>query len=604
VCFSTLRTLHSRISYYYHGNYGGPGWSAGKFQNSVVDYSVPPVDEEDEAYRQHDANYYYHKDNRHRAIADWQLVHQLKGKGTRAELARSVIALQALGRDTYSYISDKMSRRGKGKKPTKQKPSQQKKDMPKAKKKKIPRFKGPRPNPVANISSRLVSSNLVVRTGFKATTNGMSAVAQGTELIGSITVHSTDGHGKLLFLQNIAPQFLDDTRIQAFSQMFEKYKYDFARLHLRSKCSNSTNGSVIAYFERDVSEPLPGQNPDAAKRNAQTWGAADVPVKMDGSALMRKIPSENPYLTDLSGSQNSVTYGQARAIVQLNSTGSTVTSGELTVYDVLLEYRCRFFVPALQEQPLLFYTIVNPTGSGCSTSYFLSNDMSYLEQGGTYAPINYTPASGNTATFTLKYGHYYALEWSITGTTINALSFTLTCPIGTITSHKIIASTASGGANTYTRIFSATNTNPDTDQTGTITFAGTTITTPTFVSLTLYDYGSTFNPSNPVPGPSMTMSKWVNTEHRQETIQDSRIANMESQLRLMKKEFEMYQMEQSFGEPKNYSDSRSLNRLKAQIEDHNSNSNLKIQPLSECNYCGMDPPDHLGRNCPRKTSNK
>lgn len=41
----------------YHGNYVGPGWSAGKAQDSVIS-DVPAIDEFDETAKQHDAAYY------------------------------------------------------------------------------------------------------------------------------------------------------------------------------------------------------------------------------------------------------------------------------------------------------------------------------------------------------------------------------------------------------------------------------------------------------------------------------------------------------------------------------------------------------------------
>ena len=41
----------------YHGNYVGPGWSAGKYQASVAKSKVPPVDEFDRTAMEHDAAY-------------------------------------------------------------------------------------------------------------------------------------------------------------------------------------------------------------------------------------------------------------------------------------------------------------------------------------------------------------------------------------------------------------------------------------------------------------------------------------------------------------------------------------------------------------------
>jgi hypothetical protein len=47
---------HKRPKFHYHGNWGGPGFSAGKFTENP-DWSVPSVDELDETFKRHDYNY-------------------------------------------------------------------------------------------------------------------------------------------------------------------------------------------------------------------------------------------------------------------------------------------------------------------------------------------------------------------------------------------------------------------------------------------------------------------------------------------------------------------------------------------------------------------
>ncbi len=48
---------YSGIMLRYHGNYVGPGWSAGKYQKSVAYSTVPPIDEFDRTAQVHDAAY-------------------------------------------------------------------------------------------------------------------------------------------------------------------------------------------------------------------------------------------------------------------------------------------------------------------------------------------------------------------------------------------------------------------------------------------------------------------------------------------------------------------------------------------------------------------
>ena len=47
----------NKMSFKLHGNYCGPGWSDGKYQPSVRDGSSKPIDELDDACREHDSSY-------------------------------------------------------------------------------------------------------------------------------------------------------------------------------------------------------------------------------------------------------------------------------------------------------------------------------------------------------------------------------------------------------------------------------------------------------------------------------------------------------------------------------------------------------------------
>jgi hypothetical protein len=42
-----------------YGNWGGPGWSGGRFENdrSKVNWATPPVDEMDQLFKDHDNDY-------------------------------------------------------------------------------------------------------------------------------------------------------------------------------------------------------------------------------------------------------------------------------------------------------------------------------------------------------------------------------------------------------------------------------------------------------------------------------------------------------------------------------------------------------------------
>lgn len=98
--FGALRKLKFKM----HGNYGGPGYSAGKF-TETPDWNVKSVDEQDEVYRKHDYDYTkMDKDN-----ADALLVERMKKLGAWKAGAKGQLA--ALG---FHFM-------GMGRKPTRPK---------------------------------------------------------------------------------------------------------------------------------------------------------------------------------------------------------------------------------------------------------------------------------------------------------------------------------------------------------------------------------------------------------------------------------------------------------------------------------------------------
>lgn len=113
--------LQGRIKY--HGNYCGPGWSAGKYQNSVIDKSVKPVDKLDALCMKHDAAYAKAQQfedrgkskyaNVLRNRADKEFSDGSHNLGIKASLASGLISAQRIGRSLFNLPSDKDMRPSK-----------------------------------------------------------------------------------------------------------------------------------------------------------------------------------------------------------------------------------------------------------------------------------------------------------------------------------------------------------------------------------------------------------------------------------------------------------------------------------------------------------
>lgn len=85
------------MTYRYHGNYCGPGWSDGKYQNSVVGL-LEPVDEFDATCKEHDAAYATTNDSSARTYADNLFVSQNFGKSLHRSVAAVAVAVNRIPR--------------------------------------------------------------------------------------------------------------------------------------------------------------------------------------------------------------------------------------------------------------------------------------------------------------------------------------------------------------------------------------------------------------------------------------------------------------------------------------------------------------------------
>jgi hypothetical protein len=94
----------------YHGNYVGPGWSAGRYQNSVANSDVPAIDEFDETAKEHDAAYYYGKNL---TQADYKFFRKNWGRGFKRSAAALAVGIQGTfrGDDSSSSNATQMKRK-------------------------------------------------------------------------------------------------------------------------------------------------------------------------------------------------------------------------------------------------------------------------------------------------------------------------------------------------------------------------------------------------------------------------------------------------------------------------------------------------------------
>lgn len=107
------------LSVAYHGNYVGPGWSGGKFQNSIAWSDVPPIDDFDRTAKRHDKVYRLQRNNtKYLNQADIEFYKQNYGKGLKRTLAAIAVNAQRLARGNPKSNTDVVVRAGKRQKIT------------------------------------------------------------------------------------------------------------------------------------------------------------------------------------------------------------------------------------------------------------------------------------------------------------------------------------------------------------------------------------------------------------------------------------------------------------------------------------------------------
>jgi len=89
------------VAFRYHGNYVGPGWSAGKYQRSVRRSRVPAVDEFDQTAKEHDAA--YATPGADLKGADYKFYRRNIGQGLKRSAAAIAVGLQGTLRPPTSF---------------------------------------------------------------------------------------------------------------------------------------------------------------------------------------------------------------------------------------------------------------------------------------------------------------------------------------------------------------------------------------------------------------------------------------------------------------------------------------------------------------------
>lgn len=317
----------------YHGNYCGPNWSAGKYQQSV-DSDVPALDEFDETCKEHDRAYALGMPLRR---ADLKFAYEnLSSMNPKRMLAGMLVGAQGLMRPVDSlstHITNTETIMAK-----------------------------PKPNKF-NKAKSAASSTPTMRRGAPGGNNTTKAgnditraapVAMSTRRTGAAPIMRSRSNGVSIthrtFLGPVIPAAssylatgypvnpgLADTFpwLSKVASRYDKYRFTSLRFEYRSVCATSTSGVVMMSFDYNAADPIPVNK----QIQAQTIPNAENNVWVNNDLI---VPTDNEWRFVRQGLVTGTdikTYDLGNMCLSTVYTTAASAVGELYVeYTVELEY--------------------------------------------------------------------------------------------------------------------------------------------------------------------------------------------------------------------------------------------------------------------------
>lgn len=251
-----------------YGNFCGPYWSDGKWQESV-EPTIPAVDELDEVCREHDMAYFRGYD-----LLDADVLftkHALRQGPTGMAMAvpvflqASLRAIDILPRITNKHQThEEMAKQGNLRGTTKQSKTSGAANVATKQAKRAAAAKAMfksrnQQNQTAGMQMQMstppVSYGTSIRPSYTVTERSLDkARLIGRDFIGTVEGNgiTTFGLGKSALL---SPAYFQSTVLGNLARSFERYRWNRLRVHYVPKVSTAVTGQVIMCSQRSVSEP-------------------------------------------------------------------------------------------------------------------------------------------------------------------------------------------------------------------------------------------------------------------------------------------------------------------------------------------------------------
>jgi len=235
--------------------------------------------------------------------------------------------------------------------------------------------------------------------------SGDTVVITGRELVSAVNVTSSNIVGDTLLRADIAPQAMIGTRLLLLSSIYEKYQVIFWKCTYVTNVSTSEPGSLVMYFDPDVSDTTTS-GINQARRGFSAKGKS-FPVYENSSVTFKPEKKQTDLFTS-DATDLRISRAGFLAIIS-----NYISAKSQTLGNIYVDYKIRFFKPLL-ELSAPSYT----SASANATSPTISNTMgSGLVMIGT-ADFVITWVNGNSFSFPAIPGSNYYIFAICSGTVL------------------------------------------------------------------------------------------------------------------------------------------------------------------------------------------
>lgn len=263
----------------------------------------------------------------------------------------------------------------------------------------------------------------------------------GSDYVGTLTTGLTPTPGTVLLDISVAPGEFDNTRIQQFAALFERYRVRKWTFWYIPSVPSTQAGQFLSYPDYDVSDALSPTlplNEAMAHMGSQLFNVySETPVQFD------RVDPFTDLFTDAEGTDPRLTYvGRLRYLACSNLAVNT------TYGSIYMEYDIDFFIPQLQSGTLPTqvlgdaYVKVIQNSSAASVANGAQIASVKLETGPTLGSPIFDLGVGNTFMGT------FTPDVLAPATTLESSPFTgATAPGGSTVFFKILSDYSTGALN-------------------------------------------------------------------------------------------------------------------------------------------------------------